>query len=110
MKRILILIVAAFLVAAPAADAQRRQDKKQKTEQKDSRDENICSVTFSTNMSCQNCVKKINENISFERGVKALDVSLKDQEIKISYDKRKTDEEKLAASIKKLGYKAEKVK
>ncbi|MBQ8061878.1 MAG: heavy-metal-associated domain-containing protein [Bacteroidales bacterium] len=110
MKRILIMAVAAMLLAAPAVMAQKPQNQKAKTEKKVTQDKNAGSVTFSTNMTCKNCVKKVNENLSFEKGVKDLDVSLEEQKITITYDKRKTDEEKLAASIKKLGYKAEKVK
>lgn len=60
-------------------------------------------------MHCDKCVNKLNENLSFLKGVKDLKVSLKDQTIKIKYDSRKTDEKTLADAIKKLGYKADKV-
>ena len=108
MKRILIMAVAALLIAAPAALAQNTE--KAKTEKTSKTDENICSVTFETDMSCESCVKKVNENIAFEKGVKDLRVSLEEEKITVKYDKRKTSEEALAESIRKLGYKAEKVK
>lgn len=54
-------------------------------------------------------MNKLNENLAFLKGVKDLKVSLKDQTIKIKYDRRKTDEKTLADAIKKLGYKADKV-
>lgn len=110
MKKILVLCVAAVMLAAPASFAQKPKDQKGKVEKTAKVNGDIETVTFSTNMSCKNCVKKINENISFEKGVKDLDVSLEKQKISVKYDKRKTSEETIAASIRKLGYKAEKVK
>lgn len=62
------------------------------------------TVTFHVHLHCENCVKKVKENISFEKGVKALEVSLEDQTVRITYDPKKTDEEKLKAAIEKLGY------
>ena len=108
MKKIIIMAVAAILLAAPASVAQK--PRKAATEKEAKADKDVCTVTFATNLTCQNCVKKVNENISFERGVKDLDVSLKEERITVKYDKRKTNEENLAAAIRKLGYKAEKVK
>ena len=110
MKRILIMAVAALFLAGTASMAQVPQDQNQKTEKVSKTDKNTATVTFDTNLSCKNCVRKVNENIAFERGVKDLKVSLEEEKITITYDTRKTDEETLASSIKKLGYKAEKVK
>ena len=62
------------------------------------------TVVYNVHLHCENCVKKVNENISFEKGVKALDVSLENQTVKITYDPGKTDEAKLKAAIEKLGY------
>ena len=108
MKRILIMAVAAFLLASPAATAQNPE--KTKTEKASKADENICTVTFATDMRCESCVGKVNENIAFEKGVKDLKVSLEEERITIKYDKRKTSEETLAAAIRKLGYKADRIK
>lgn len=66
----------------------------------------IKTVTFKSNLHCENCVKKVVENISFVKGVKDLDVSLEKQEITVKYDAAKTDVETLAKEIKALGYKA----
>ena len=60
-------------------------------------------------MTCKNCVKKIEGNIPFEKGVKDLKVSLEDKLVTITYDPSKTDEETLCKAIEKLGYTAEKV-
>lgn len=61
-------------------------------------------VTFSVSMHCGNCVKKITENISFEKGVKDLEVSLADRTVRVKYDASKTDSATLAKAIEKLGY------
>lgn len=66
-------------------------------------------VAFKTSIRCHNCVKKITENISFEKGVKDLSVSLEEKLVTITYDPSKTDEATLAKALEKLGYKVGKV-
>ena len=105
MKRILLIAVAAVMLAAPFAAAQAAPFEGFATEAP--ADKNVGEVVFATNMHCDKCVNKLNENLAFLKGVKDLKVSLKDQTIK--YDRRKTDEKTLADAIKKLGYKADKV-
>lgn len=68
---------------------------------------NLEKVIFSVGLHCQNCVKKVQENISFEKGVKALEVSLDKKTVTITYDPAKTDAAKLQKAIEKLGYKVE---
>ena len=53
---------------------------------------------------CENCAKKITENVSFEKGVKDLKVSVADQTVALKYDAAKTSEAVLKASIEELGY------
>lgn len=65
-------------------------------------------VVFSVGLHCQNCVKKVTENISFEKGVKDLEVSLEKKTVTVTYDPAKTDIAKLQKAIEKLGYKVEK--
>lgn len=74
----------------------------------DKKAKNICTVTFDVHLHCESCVKKVNENIAFEKGVKDLKVSLEDQTVTIKYDASKTDEAKLASAIEKLGYEVHK--
>ena len=64
----------------------------------------IKGVTFSVHLHCENCVKKVQENIAFEKGVKGLDISLEDQTVAIKYDAAKTSEQTLKTAIEKLGY------
>jgi mercuric ion binding protein len=64
-------------------------------------------VTYFVNMQCLNCKKRIEKNISFEKGVKDLCVDLENKTVSITYNSKKTTEEKLKTSIKELGYTVE---
>ena len=107
MKRftlILLLGLSALCYAAGTATAAAMPSEtvpvlKKKTE----------TVVFQTTIHCKNCVKKINDNIAFEKGVKDLKVDLEKKQVSITYDPSKTSVEKLAAAIARLGYKAEKL-
>lgn len=67
----------------------------------------VKTVVFKVGLHCQNCVKKVKENISFEKGVKGLEVSLDNKTVTVTYDPTKTDVPTLKKAIEKLGYKAE---
>ena len=54
-------------------------------------------------MHCENCEKKVKNNMRFEKGVKELSTELKDKT-------EKTDVKKLQAGFKKFNYEAEFVK
>lgn len=103
------LASAASAAAAQAAELSSSvvpdDGKKEETRKK----ADLKTVVFATDMTCHNCVKKMNENLQFLRGVKDLEVSLEKELVTIKYDPSKTDETKLAEAIRKLGYKAEKV-
>ena len=98
MKRYLIIALTLLLVAGTAAFAQDKKQKKQA---------NIQEVTFVTTIDCKNCVKKVEANLPYEKGIKDMKVNLDDRTVWIKYDATKTDKEKLAAAIVKLGYEAE---
>ena len=104
---ILITLLSALLMLSPAVvNAHPEtvpsgvQDKKvKKTE----------TVTFKVSMHCKNCANKITENISFDKGVEDLKVSLDEKTVTITYNPAKTDEDTLQKAIEKLGYSVEKV-
>lgn len=68
----------------------------------------IKEVVFTTEpeIECNNCVKRIKDNIRFEKGVKAIDPDLKTKLVTIQYDSEKTSPEKLIKAFAKINYKA----
>jgi len=64
-------------------------------------------VTFDVSMTCENCQKKIEKNIAFEKGVTDMKVDLKSKTVEIEFKKSQTSVEKLQAAIVKLGYETE---
>lgn len=95
MKKAIIIILAA-LMAMPAVSMADNKPSRKKGD--------IREVTFVVDFDCENCAKKIRENVSFEKGVKDLKVTLEDKTVALKYDAAKTSEEKLKASIEELGY------
>lgn len=69
----------------------------------------VRTVTFVTDIHCAKCVRKLNDNLAFEKGVKDLKVDLDAKTVTFKYDPSKTTPERLAYAINKLGYKAEPV-
>ena len=67
----------------------------------------LCQAVFVTDVDCAACVKKVTENISFEKGVKDLEVKLEGGTVRVVYDSKKTDAATLEKAIQKLGYKTE---
>ena len=61
-------------------------------------------------MKCENCVRKINNNIRFEKGLKDFHTDLKTKTVTITYDADKTNVEKLKKGFQKFHYEAEFVK
>jgi len=66
----------------------------------------LIKVVFSVPMDCASCKTKIEKNIAFEKGVKALDVSLENKIVALTYDSIKTNVLNLQAGFKKIGYDA----
>lgn len=93
MKRVLFVLICAVLVST-AAFAQDAKNKKEK-------------VTFKVEgMDCQNCVKKIEKNIAFEKGVTDLKCDLSTRTAEVTYRADKTSTDKLASAFKKIGMEA----
>lgn len=62
------------------------------------------TVVFDVSMTCENCQKRIEKNIAFERGVTDMKVDLEKKTVKIEFKKSQTSVEKLQKAIEKLGY------
>ena len=106
MKKTIILAIAALMTVsvsyayAATTDMTAQSsltDKKPAKKQKE-----LKEVTFNVHLHCENCMKKVQENISFEKGVKGLEVSLEKQTVVVKYDAAKTSVETLKAAIQKL--------
>lgn len=113
MKKIIVLIVAAMAAfSAEAAQLLNSSEASQTAEAVTSKrnrnkakaKKNISEITFKVHLHCANCVKKVEENIAFEKGVKDMKVSLDHQTVYLKYDSSKTSEETLKKAIEKLGY------
>lgn len=61
-------------------------------------------------MTCENCEKKVKTNMRFEKGVKDLAVELKAKTVTITFDADKTTVKDLQAGFKKFNYEAEVIK
>lgn len=102
MKRIVIITLAALIgISLSAAEFTVNDASVSSQIFKKSKAE-IKEVIFHAHLHCNNCVKKVQENISFEKGVKGLEVSLEKQTIFVKYDAAKTSVETLKAAIEKL--------
>jgi Cu2+-exporting ATPase len=93
MKRILLITICTFIACTTAFSQEK--EKKAKTEK----------VTFFVeNINCHNCIRKIEKNIAFEKGVTDMKCDLDTKTVKVTYRKDKTDKEKLVAAFKKIDY------
>lgn len=108
MKKTIILTIAALMTVSAAVSAASTVTSAETavlTDKKPAKKKGeIKEVTFNVHLHCENCMKKVQENISFEKGVKDLHVCLDDQTVSIKYDAAKTTEDALKAAIEKLGY------
>ena len=86
------LFLAAF--SSPAGAAARKPKK-------------VAEVTFVTSIDCKNCVRKVEANLPFEKGVLDMKVTLADKTVWVKFDAVKTSVEALSTAIEKLGYTAQ---
>jgi copper chaperone CopZ len=92
-----LLLAIALLISGTLTSA--AQEKKSEPKKAD--------VTFTVNMHCDNCKTRIEKALIWEKGVKDLDIKLKETTVRITFDPRKTGKEKLQHIIKELGYTCE---
>ena len=95
MKQILLIMLCSVFAFSTAFAQDAKKNEKE-------------TVTFNVkNMSCDNCVKKIEKNIAFEKGVTDLKCELATKTAKVTYRTDKTSEKQLIAAFKKIGYEVE---
>lgn len=95
MKKILLVLLTAVMSVGIGAEALAQGDKKTDV------------VVFETNIHCNNCKKRIEDSLPFEKGVKDVVIDVEKKTVAVTYDRAKTDEMKLRRAVEKLGYKAE---
>jgi copper chaperone CopZ len=64
------------------------------------------TVVIEASMTCDNCKKKIERDIAFEKGVKSVEANVETKKVTIRFDSSKNSEEKLVKAVEKLGYTA----
>lgn len=94
MKTKLAVLFLVLLVATTTLQAKTREKKGE------------VSTTFTVNLHCESCVKKIQNNLSYEKGVRDLKVSLENKEVMVTYIDGKNNPEALIKAFEKLGYSA----
>ena len=94
MKKAIILIISILALVCSANAAKPRTKA------------SVHKVVYVTTLDCENCAKKIRENVSFEKGVKDLKVDVPTKQVAVAFDSAKTDTLALRKAINKLGYKA----
>ncbi len=62
------------------------------------------NVTFYVNFHCEMCIKKVNKNIPFEKGVKNIKTDLEGKSIVITYNPKQTTPEQLRKALEKLDF------
>lgn len=62
------------------------------------------TVVFTVSMTCENCQKRIEKNIAFEKGVTDMKVNLDEKTVTIEFKNSQTTVDKLKTAIEKLGY------
>lgn len=93
MKYLIVVLILMF-VGAGAIYAQKKTGVKSDKEK----------VVFDVSMTCENCQKRIEKNIAFEKGVTDMKVDLANKTVELEYKTGQTTVEKLQAAIEKLGY------
>ncbi len=87
MLKLFSLIVVCLFTISPAM-AQRKGEKK---------------TIFKVEMHCGNCVKEVESNISWVKGVTDLKCDLETQTVEVTYKTSKTDDKKILAAFDKIG-------
>ena len=95
MKK-LIALFTIFALATGVGFAQKAQKDSKK------KDQETVEFLVTSETICENCVKKINNNIAFEKGVTGMDINREKNLVKLTYRKDKTSPEKLKSAFNKI--------
>ena len=93
MKKFLVLLIAALTITIASA-----------------KDIKTVILTTVPQMHCENCEKRIKDNIRFEKGIKKIVTNVEHQTVTITYDADKTTVENIIKGFEKIKYNAREVK
>ena len=95
MKKIIMLcLVAVIGFGVSDAMAQKKQV-------------DLKTTVFQTDVDCENCAKKVDNSIPYQKGVKEVKVDVSTQTVTVTYDTSKTNDETLVKAFKKVKVNAE---
>ena len=95
MKKILVVLFCVFFAVSIASA--------QETKKKDNK---VTTKFFVESIHCENCIKSIEKNIAFEKGVTDMKCDLDTKTVDVTYRSDKTTVEKLIAAFDKINRKA----
>ena len=100
MKKLknLTLIIIFMLSISAFAQEQSQELKKGEAE-----------IKIQTSAQCEECKERIEKNMAYEKGVKAVDLNLEDKVLTVIYKTNKTTPEKLREAVSDIGYDADDV-
>ena len=91
MRKLLTMMICAFCSISLVSAQQTK-----------SKNEKVTTKFLIENMDCENCVKKIEKTLSFEKGVTDLKCDLKTKTVAVTYRTDRTSDEKLMTALKKI--------
>ncbi len=95
MKKIIMLCLMAVIgFGVTGAVAQKKQV-------------DLKTTVFQTDVDCENCAKKVDNSIPYQKGVKEVKVDVSTQTVTVTYDTSKTNDEALVKAFKKVKVNAE---
>jgi mercuric ion binding protein len=65
------------------------------------------TVRIKTSAICEQCKERIENDLSFEKGIKSSNLDLNTKVVTVVYNSKKTNEQKIREAITKIGYDAD---
>ena len=65
------------------------------------------TTVFQTDVDCENCAKKVDNSIPYQKGVKEVKVDVPSRKVTVTYDATKSSDEALIKAFKKIKINAE---
>ncbi len=94
MKRLFMLLLVTLMTIG-VAEAKKESNTKE-----------VVTTTFTTDIDCESCERKIINSIPFKKGVSEVKVDIPTKQVKVSYNSSKCSDEQLIAEFKKIGVEA----